>query len=62
VAQNRKGISMVKKSETLAEAIQRKIEQQNRKAVKNFELYAKACLSQGKKVGEPIDILSLLGK
>lgn len=53
---------MGKKPETFGEKLQRQVDQMNRKTRKNFALYAEACVVLGKKVGEPIDIMSLLGK
>jgi len=51
-----------KKPETFGQKLQRTVNQINKRTQRNFQIYAKACAEQGKKVGEPIDILSLLGK
>lgn len=53
---------MGKKPLGFGELLQKKVDQINRKTQKNFALYAEACAAQGKKVGEPIDIMSLLGR
>jgi hypothetical protein len=53
---------MGKKPLGFGDLLQRKVDQINRKTQANFVMYAKACAVQGKKVGEPIDIMSLLGK
>jgi len=51
-----------KKPQTLGQKLQRTVDQINKRTQRNFAIYAKACAEQGKKLGEPIDILSLLGK
>lgn len=61
MALKRKEAKMVKE-QTLGEKLQRTVDKINRNTQKNFDIYAKACAEQGKKVGEPIDIMSLLGK
>lgn len=53
---------MGKQPLTFGETLQKKVDQINRRTQQNFALYSKACAEQGKKVGEPIDIMSLLGK
>lgn len=53
---------MGKKPLGFGELLQKKVDQINSRTQKNFVMYAKACAEQGKKVGEPIDIMSLLGK
>jgi hypothetical protein len=53
---------MGKKPLGFGEMLQKKVDQINRKTQRNFAMYAEACAVQGKKVGEPIDIMSLLGK
>jgi hypothetical protein len=53
---------MGKKPLTFGERLQKKVDQINKRTQDNFVMYAKACSEQGKQVGEPIDIMSLLGK
>lgn len=42
-----------------SEKLQRKVEEHNRKARANFELYASECKKQGVVVGQPIEIMRM---
>lgn len=53
---------MAKKPLSFGETLQKRIDQINRKREKDLALYAEACRRQGVKVGEPVDIMALLGK
>jgi hypothetical protein len=53
---------MGKKPLSFGERLQKKVDQINKTTQDNFNLYAEQCKKQGVKVGEPIDIMGLLGK
>jgi hypothetical protein len=43
-----------------SEKLQKKVKKLNERQNKNFEMYAAECRRQGKKVGEPIDLMSMV--
>jgi hypothetical protein len=55
-------IKLGKQPLTFGEKIQKTIQKMNKQSEENFNLYAKACVKSGKKIGEPIDIMDLLRK
>ena len=48
-----------KKVLSFAEKLQKTVEKNNKRAIENYSMYATACVKQGKKVGEPINIFDL---
>lgn len=49
------------KSGSFGDRLQKRVDEINRRTQKNFVTYVQACQEQGKKVGEPIGIMALLG-
>lgn len=44
---------------SFADKLKKKVEMLNKRQQDNFEMYAEECKRQGKKVGEPIDIMEM---
>jgi hypothetical protein len=44
---------------SFAAKLQKKVDSYNKRAAKSYGMYAQACAKQGKKLGEPVDILNL---
>lgn len=43
-----------------SEKLEKRVKKLNEKQNSNFEMYAAECRRQGKKVGEPIDIMAMV--
>jgi len=51
---------MGKKPLTFSQRLEKQVEKMNKRSEENFSLYAREAQKQGKKIGEPIDLMEML--